>query len=185
MKLKEYLKKLIPTLHGKMIVIGLQDSEINDMILHSEMLEQCYFLDSNIKELKKKNDEEKKTYRLGKNKNIPVRKFRKKFKKKKTDTIICNLKDMECYLNSFVKDSIYICKGKVYYYGPKRKFETTNLKNRYRRYQVSFEEVELKDSHVLVVDLSKAKTRWWKELYYTICDGFYKATDLLGDFLVN
>ncbi len=183
MKLKEYLKKLIPTLQGNLIVIGLEDSEINDMILHSTKLNQCYFLDSNVKE--KKSKKEKKTYRLGKDKNIPVKKFRKTFKKKKTDTIICNLKDMEQYLNRFVKDSVYICKGKLYYYGSKRRIQNSNLKERYQRYQVSFEEVELENSYVLVIDLSKAKTRWYKEWYYTVHDAIGRATDLIGDFLVN
>lgn len=183
MKLKEYLKKLIPTLHGNLIVIGLEDSEINDMILHSATLNQCYFLDSNIKEKKEK--KEKKTYQLGKNKNIPLKKFRKTFKKKKTDAIICNLKNMEQYLNHFIKDSVYICKGKLYYYGSKRRIENSNLKERYQRYQVSFEEVELENSYVFIIDLSKAKTRWYKEWYYAVHDAIGRATDLIGDFLVN
>lgn len=184
MKLKEYLKQLIPTLHGKMIVIGIEYEEINQMILQSKSLKQCYFLDSNVQEEKKKK-KGKKTYHLGKNKTISIKKFRKTFKKKKTETIICNFNEIAPYLKTFVKDSVYICKGKVYYYGSKRKLEAAKLKEHYQRYQVSIEEVKLENSMVFIVDTSKAKTKWYKEFCYWIKDSFARAIDLFGDYLVN
>lgn len=182
MNLKQYLEKLVKSLHGNLIVIGLENNDINELILNSKNLNQCYFLNSNIKS---KVSKKKGNYSLGKDKQVPIKKFRKTFKKKKNDTIICNIKQMKPFLRYFIKDSIYICKEKVYFYGSKRTLDIPNLKEKYARYDVTFEEIELKDSYVFIIDTSKAKTNWIIEIFYNIKDTVFFCIDLIGDYLVH
>ena len=180
MTLKKYLKELLQSLTGTVILIGIKDQTLLTMMKESKQIKQCYFLNANSKEAQKKA-----RWSLRRHANIPISKFRKRFKKKRIDTIVCDVREMQNLFSIFVKDSVYICKGKIYYYGSKRNLDIPMLKARYSRYQVTFEELDLKDSHVFVVDVSKAKYRYHRELWYKGKDILHQASELASDFLVN
>lgn len=180
MTLKKYLTELLGSLTGNVILIGVKDQKLLTMMEESQQIQQCYFLNSSSKA-----EQKKARWSLRRHANIPISKFRKRFKKKRIDTIVCDVREMQNLFSTFVKDSVYICKGKIYYYGSKKNLNIPSLKERYGRYQVTFEEIDLKDSHMFVVDVSKAKSRRLQELWYKLKDILQQASDLASDFLVN
>lgn len=178
--LKEYLKKVIQKLTGNVLVIGLRDSSLLDMIDENKKIQNCYLLNTS-----EEKEERKKRFSLRREKTISIKKFRKTFKKKRIDTIICNIKDMEDYLQYFVRDSIYICRGKVYFFGKIREIEKANLKQWYERYQVLIKEEKWKDGKVFVIEVGNAKTHWYKELWYRITTVVTNVMNLMSDYLTN
>lgn len=180
MTLKEYLKKLIKKFTGNIIVIGLHDEELNEVIMKSKKLNQCYFLNSETKE-----EVKKKRWRLGRDESISIKKFRRKFKKKKTDYIICNITDMKPHLKHFIKDSVYICNNKIYYYGQEKDFDLIDMERKYARYNATLSTEKLKDSYIVIIDVKNAKYSRIKAFIYIVKDGFNIGCDILGDFLVH
>lgn len=180
MCLKEYLKKLINNFTGNIIVIGIRDKDITDQIVKSKKINQCYFLNSETNE-----EVKKKKWQLGHDESISIKKFRRKFKKKKTSYIICNIKDIKSYLKYFIKDSVYICNDKIYYYGLKKDFDLTDMEKKYARYGATISTEKLKDYYIVIVDVKDAKYSRVKAFIYIIKDGFSRGCDILGDFLVH
>lgn len=181
MTFKEYLKKIFHTLKGNIILIGVKDKELLKMFEESKDIKQCYFLNS-----QSPFQEKESKWSLKRGPIISVDKFRKKFKKKRIDTIICNITDIKHLLKTFANDSVYICKGKIYYYGTsKKQLDIPLLKERYRHYRVTYEEVELNRAYVLIIDVSKAKTNRLKQLWYRTKELLVSTGDAISDFLVN
>ena len=113
------------------------------------------------------------------NKTIKIKKIRKVFKKKKIDYIICNYDEISNYLNTFVKDSIYINKGKLYFYG---NIDVDLLKLKYGRYNV---EINLIDKKIIEIDTSSAKNNFFKDNYYRLVDFKDRLVEIIGDVLMN
>lgn len=181
MTLKEYLSELFASLTGKAIVIGVKDKKLLKILEDSKILKQCHFLNS-----ESPFEQKKSKWSLRRHANISVDKFRKIFKKKRISTIVCDIKEMKHLLKTFAGDSVYICKGKIYYYGTsKKQLDIPLLKEKYHHYKVTYEEVELKNAYVLIIDVSKAKTNRLKQLWYRAKELFNSTGDAISDFLVN
>ena len=160
------LKKLKGTVLG----IGLSEKEQKILEKNKDVVE-CYLMDSN----KKGNSKGK-----GKVKTINIRKIRRKFRDKSFDYIIANFEELKPYLRSFVKNSIYLNRGKLYYYNIKD-FELEELENRYIRYN---SKVEIKKG-LVIIDNTNSKTNIFKNIFYYFCDLVYDVIDLIGRMLVN
>jgi len=117
---------------------------------------------------------------IGKTKTINIRKIRRKFRDKSFDYIIANFEELKPYLRSFIKNSIYLNRGKIYYFNIKE-FELEELENRYVRYN---SEVEIK-KNLVIIDNSNSKTNMLKNIFYYFCDLIYDVIDLIGRMLVN
>lgn len=179
-KAEKYLEKEINKFKGKVVGIGLSN-DLESKILSSTSIisyDFLYNVDSSV-------TEKYKTKR-SKTKNINIRKFKKIFKKKKTDFIITNIEDINNYTKRFVSSSIYMCKDILYIYGNETKYDILPLISKYKRYKVNIIRKDYSDdSFVLKIDCSNAKTHKIKDIGYFIIDTVNNIIDLLGDYLVN
>lgn len=180
MKLKEYFKNTFETLTGNVILIGIKDKQLLKIFQDSDKIKQCYFLNS---ESPFEQKQSKWSFRRNR---ISIDKFRKKFKKKRIDTIVCNITEMKHLLKTFVNDSVYICKGKIYYYGSsKKQLDIPLLKEKYKDYKVTYEELKLDNAYLLIINVEKAKTNRVKQLWYRTKELLVSTGDAISDFLVN
>ena len=163
------LKKIIKNLDGNVLGIGLTEDLIKE-IEDNDKIVNCNLLNSYIKGKKK--------FSLF-NKTIKIKKIRKVFKKKKIDYIICNYDEINNYFNTFIKDSIYINKKKIYYFG---NVDIDFLKYKYGRYNTN---IIIKNKNLIEIDVSKAKNNFFKDNYYRLKDFKDKLVELIGDILMN
>ena len=155
---------------GSVLGIGLSEKEQNILDKNDKVVE-CYLLSSN-----NTSDGGSKGY----NKTIDIRKIKKLFRKKSFDYIVGNFEELRPYLRSFIKNSIYLNKNKIYYYNI-QDFDAEELENRYTRYGSSVE----KKKNIMIIDNSNAKTNIIKNIFYYLCDLIYDAIDYIGRMLVN
>lgn len=174
------LRKLVKSLSGNIICIGMDSKLVLDEIERNDNIYNCTLLDSlDVTPV----DGKKK-----RNKSINVRKFRKKFKKKRTDTIICRMENMHDYLKYFIKDSVYMTKGQVIYYGTNEEFllDEDEFVKRYARYKKTETKiVHDKDGMMIYVTMNGAKPHRVKDKFYFVRDTMYNAIQLLGDYMVQ
>ena len=163
------LKKIIKNLDGNVLGIGLS-SDLIEEIENNDKIVNCNLLNPYIKSKKK--------FSLF-NKTIKIKKIRKVFKKKKVDYIICNYDEINNYFNTFVKDSIYINKKKIYYFG---NVDISLLKYKYGRYNTN---IIIKNKNLIEIDNSKAKNNFFKDNYYRLKDFKDRLVELIGDILMN
>ena len=163
------LKTVIKKLNGNVLGIGLSE-DLTALIEKNSNITECNLLNSYTKGKFKKSFF---------NKTIKIKKIRKVFKKKKIDYIICNYDEISNYLNTFVKDSIYINKGKLYFYG---NIDADLLKLKYGRYNV---EINLIDKKIIEIDTSSAKNNFFKDNYYRLVDFKNRLVEIIGDVLMN
>lgn len=180
MNLKSYLETLLKEISGNVIVIGVREQHLLEVLEANEKVDLCYTLNADTEE-----ETKKKRWGISREKTISIKKFRKVFKKKRIDNIICNIDDMEKYLKIFIKDSVYIGRGKIYYFGKIRKIDQAKLNDLYKNYKITYHEEKLKDGKIVEIDLKDAKTYRIKEIFYRIRDGISSAANLIGDYLVH
>ena len=107
------------------------------------------------------------------------------FKKKKIDFIICNFEDIGRFLRTFIKDSVYINKSKLYIYGYTKDIDLELLEKRYKRYNTKIEILEFENQILITIDNSNAKNNPFKDFGYYICDIGYSLINLIGDLLIS
>ena len=163
------LKKIIKNLDGNVLGIGLSEDLIKE-IENNDKIINCNLLNPYIKGKKK--------FSLF-NKTIKIKKIRKIFKKKKIDYIICNYDEINNHLNTFIKDSVYINKKKIYYFG---NVDIDLLKYKYGRYDTN---IIIKNKNLVEIDNSKAKNNFLKDNYYRLKDFKDRLIELIGDILMN
>ena len=163
------LKKIIKNLGGNVLGIGLSEDLIKE-IENNDKIINCNLLNPYIKRKKK--------FSLF-NKTIKIKKIRKIFKKKKIDYIICNYDEINNYFNTFVKDSVYIKKKKIYYFG---NVDIDLVKYKYGRYDTN---IIIKNKNLVEIDNSKAKNNFLKDNYYRLKDFKDRLIELIGDILMN
>lgn len=160
------LKKL----SGSILGIGLSEKEQN-MLEKNDNVVECYLLNSNGTSSNNSK---------GYSKTIDIRKIKKIFRKKSFDYIVCNFEELKPYLRSFIKNSIYLNRNKIYYYSIKD-FDLEELENRYKRYGSTIE----RKKSILIIDNSNAKTNLFKNMFYHLCDLIYDTIEYIGKLLVN
>ena len=163
------LKTIVKKLSGNVLGIGLSE-DLTTLIENNNNIIECNLLNSYVKGKFKKSFFKK---------TIKIKKIRKVFKKKKIDYIVCNYDEISNYLNTFVKDSIYINKGKIYFYG---NIDIDLLKLKYGRYDVK---INLVDKKIIEIDTSLAKNNFFKDNYYRLVDFKNHLIEIIGDVLMN
>jgi len=155
---------------GSVLGIGLSEKEQIILEKNDKVLE-CYLLNSNSTN---------NTNSKGRSKVVDIRKIKKIFRKKSFDYIIGNFDELKPYLRSFIKNSIYLNRNKIYYYNI-NDFELEELQNRYIRYGSI---IEIK-KNLVIIDNSNSKKNIFKTIFYYLCDLIYDVIDYIGKMLVN
>ena len=163
------LKNIIKNLSGNVLGIGLEEN-LASLIEKNDKIIECNLLNSYNKGKFKKNFF---------NKTIRIKRIRKIFKKKRVDYVICNYNEIKDYLNTFVKDSIYINKNKIYFYGD---IDHELLKLKYSRYDTK---INVISKNILEIDVSLAKNNFFKDNYYRFIDFKNRLVEIIGDILMN
>lgn len=118
-------------------------------------------------------------------KSIPIKKFRKVFKKKSLDYIIINLNSVYDYQKYIASNVVYLCKKKVYIYGTSDIINSSYVARKYKRYNTKIECIDDSNNYCVIVDCSCAKYNWFKEKFYIIIDSFINLGDMITYFLTS
>lgn len=174
------LKKICKEIDGNIITIGLENKTVLDELEKNTKINNLYSMQFNGKKRSKKRERGKK-----KSKNVSIKKIRKIFKKKRMDYTICNIEDIERFLRTFIKDSIYISKKKLYIYGNKNSMDVELIEKRYKRYNVTINIIEYTKEILIEIDTTKAYNNFFKDAFYNIVDILYSIYNTIGDLLIN
>ena len=175
MKVNSNIKKYIKNMTGTVIGVGIDNKEIletiekNNKILVCDLLNSVNIEDNLIQKRKKKKY---------------VKKLRKKYKKKNVNYIIVNSNEINRYLKTFVRDSVYINDTEIYYYMDKN-YDIENITKRYKRYNTELEVIKCDDGNIIRINTSKARNKFFKDKFYFIVDTLSNIADIIGDILVS
>ena len=174
----ENLIKKIENMSGITLGIGIEDENVKNAIQNNNNIKICYLLEENYSKLNKK---KMKIFNHGKTVNI--KKIKKVFKKKRIDNLICNYKTIKPFLKTFVRDSVYINKGKLYIYGKKEDY--SELIKRYNRYTNNIKIDEKNDKFLIIIDNKNTQNKKIEDIKYWWSDTGSNIADILTSILVN
>lgn len=178
--LKQELLKIIKNIHGNVFTLGIVDKDLIKAIQTNSKIEHFLMLNINQTVEYEQSDNYKPT------KKIKIKKIKKKNKKKKIDYTICEISDCKAHFRTFINDTIYFTKHKIFYYGNIEEYDLDILIKRYRRYNVIVSIIKYQnDEFILEVDTTKAKTNKLKALFYRVIDFFIMLFDFFTDFLLS
>jgi len=167
------LYSIISDMSGFVLAIGVDDKLV-EKIDKNKNITNCDALNY----VSNKNSKEK-----GKKlKKISIKNLRKIYKKKNVDYIICNYEHINKFLNTFVKDSVYINKTKLYFYGD---IDKELILKKYQRYDTKIDIKDYKDTCIIEIDNTNSKNNKLKEIKYGIVDGFNHIIEVIGDILMG
>ena len=155
---------------GSVLAIGLDDKQQNILEKNKKVLE-CYLLSESSNGIGNFK---------GYSKTINIKKIKKIFRKKRFDYIVGNFNELKPYLRSFIKNSVYLNKGKLYFFNI-NDFEMDELEKRYIRYGA---DIDVQKDFVMI-DNKNSKTNIFKNIFYYMCDLIYDVIDYIGRLLVN
>ena len=161
------MKEEIRKLKGNLLLIS-NDEKLMNLIEKNKNITESYVL-SNI-------SSSKKGKLKFKNKKIQINKIRKYFKKKSIDNIIVDYNLIKKYISCFVKNSIFLNKGNLYFYNLDE-----DIDYKYKRYNVEIE----KNKNFMKIDNTKSKNNFIKDNYYIFKDKKDKLLDILSDFITS
>ena len=118
-------------------------------------------------------------------KRINIKKFKRKFKKKKTDYMIVDIQDVLPYAKRFVSSSVYITKGELYIYTNEVNDKVDEMINKYQRFHTKVEKITNEDGCVYKIDCTNGKVKRLQEIKYLWKDTIDNIIDLIGDYLIN
>ena len=175
MKVNSNIKKYIKNMTGTVIGVGIDNKEILETIEKNNKILVCDLLNSvNIED---NLIQKRKTKKY-------VKKLRKKYKKKNVNYIIVNSNEINRYLKTFVRDSVYINDTEIYYYMDKN-YDIENITKRYKRYNTEIEVIKCDDGNIIRINTSKARNKFFKDKFYFIVDTLSNIADIIGDILVS
>ncbi len=170
--------KIISSLKGSLLGIGLEEDILLDAIENNENIQTCYLLTP-----KNSNNKKFNLTKRGRNKKINIKKVRKHFKKKSLNNIICNYKAIKQFQKSFIPNSVYLNNRDLYIYGSKEDIKL--LKQKYQRYTKNIEIIHTDEGNILKVNNKNTKTNFFKDTFYKIKDTTSEILDILTDLLIN
>ena len=126
--MKENIIKEIKNMKGSLLGIGIDDLSMLDAIENNSNIDLCYILSNGGKNSNKRF----KLFKKGRTKKVNIKKIKKYFRKKSLDNVLCDYKVIKKFYKSFVSNSIYINKGKLFIYGNIKELE--KIREKYERY---------------------------------------------------
>lgn len=178
-KEEKKLYNIVKRFKGNVLVIGVEDEKLLKAIEENVNIEKCHLLNA-ITNGTKKNSGEKR-----KKKNFQIKKLRKKFHKKKIDTILSNMNDIYPYLKTFVKDSVYINRGKLYFYGEKGNYDLDKMIQKYKKYHAKVEQDFEGNYFFITISNEHSKTSIIKDLWFSISEFMIWLYEIVGEILIN
>lgn len=173
-----YMKQVIQKGKGNALAIGPTEVMI-DALNENDAISICDVLS------KENHKGEKKSIFRKRSKTFNFKKMRKTFQKKKKDIVIGDILELERYMKTFIRDSIYITKGTIYLFIGNPNYDFDLLIKRYKRFGVDCTLVPVQDGTILVIPVGNAKNHYWKEKFYYIIDTLIDIIDVIGDALVS
>lgn len=173
------LKNISKNINGKVLVIGLENKTVEQVLDKNENIEELYTMKFNGKKKTKGKTKGKR------GKTISIKKIRKIFKKKRIDYIICNIEDINKFLRTFIRDSVYINKTKLYIYGTKDNLDSELIEKRYKRYNTNIVITEYNKELLIEIDNTNAYNNKIKDIFYNMYDIGYNMVNMIGDLLIN
>lgn len=174
------LKNVCKEVSGNVVTIGVDYKTVLDELDKNEKIVNLYSMQFNGKKRSKKKEKGKKRDKI-----VSIKKIRKIFKKKRIDYIICNIEDINRFLRTFIRDSVYINKERLYIYGSKKNIDLELIEKRYNRYNVIINITEYDKDVLVEIDNTKAFNNVLKDMFYNIADIFYSIYNAIGDLLIN
>lgn len=175
-KLEEILKEI----EGNVLTVCL-DEKLMKFAYNNDKI-NLYSIESNINSgLFGRKRNKRKT---NKGKTINIKKLRKYINKKSVKHMFCNMNEMFNYYKYFIKDSIYLNNNKLYLYFDKNIDKELIIKN-YKRYNIKIEEIEYKNSYLLIIDNTNSKSNLSKDIIYFIKDTLYNIAEAIGNLLIS
>lgn len=171
-KLCGYIKKM----DGSLLCIGVKEESLLKSISKSPLL-QSQFL--NIPTLKEKKFSFKNNQKM-----VSAKKLRKKFKKKKTDYMICHTSDIMSIQKQFWKDSIFLIRKKIYFYGKIKELPDDFIK-KYKRYNATIGYEYFDTDYLITIDVCHSYTHVLKDIWYTITDTVVQGYEIVGDLFMH
>lgn len=178
--IEKELKKRVPTLKGNVLGIGLTYDHILDLINANNQIENCDILDL-YRHKKATMGKGKQT----KKKTVSIKKIKKIFHKKTIDAIICNYNEIAPYLKTLLRDTIYIGKETIYFYGTADHYAISDIIKKYKRYQVTIEEIKENEEFFFVINIKNAKNNRFMDMAYWWSDTVTMIADLIADLLMG
>lgn len=175
--MEKFLIQEIRQMQGSLIGFGITSEKMKQEIQDNDKINTCYLLDSTSGFNKKK------MKIFSKGKTINIKKIKKVFKKKRIDNIISNYETIKPFLKTFVRDSVYINKNKLYIYGTKEDYE--DLIQKYKRYTDNIVVKKEKDYFIIIIDNKDTTNNKIKDIIYWWKDTFSSIADFLTLILVN
>ena len=178
--MKEDLYSIAKCMSGNVLLIGIEDSNIFDIINSNDKILICDSL-SKFKSKKMYCD----STTTSKSKIIKVKKLRKVFKKKKVDFIMCNILEMKKHMKSFLSDSVYINNNMLYIYGNKNDIDPDELVHKYKRYCSDVKIEFNNDDFIIYIDNKNTKTNKVKDKFYYVVDTISNARNIIADIIMG
>ncbi len=178
MTIDTYMNQIIQKAEGNALAIGPTIS-MEKALQENATITICDVLSKNNP------SDRKKSFFHKRPKTFSFKKMRKTFHKKTKDIIIGDVFELERYMKTFIRDSIYITKGNIYLFVKDTNYDLDLLMKRYQRFDVTCEKEKVEDGIVLKVTVFNAKNHYWKEKLYYIVDTIVDIADIIGDALVS
>lgn len=175
--IEKYLIKKIRHMSGNVITIGCSDALLDEINKNNNIL-NCNVLNNMSRTSGKYTS-------AGRMKRINIKKFKRKFKKKKTDYMIVDIQDVLPYAKRFVSSSVYITKGELYIYTNEVNDKVDEMINKYQRFHTKVEKITNEDGCVYKIDCTNGKVKRLQEIKYLWKDTIDNIIDLIGDYLIN
>lgn len=165
------MKEKIKNIKGNLLLIS-NDEELIDVASKNKNIDESYTLSSINNKEKNKNK-----LKLG-NKKIQINKIKRYFNKKSIDYIVVDYKLIKDFLPRFVKNSIYLNRGNLYFYNLEKENE---IVKKYQRYKA-----EIKESKEYIeINNKNTKNNIIKDNYYIFKDKKDKILDKLSDLITS
>ena len=174
----KYLYDEIKNMEGNVLAIGIDDKLINAIKKNKNISA------FEISKSERFSLFQKKKRRLESNgKSINIKKLHKYFKKGSINYIIVDYEQILKHYKYVFKDSIYLSKGKLYFYMPKD--IDSDYINKYKRYNSKINIKEYDNTKLVIIDNSKSKTSKLKNIIYLIGDTINNLIDFISNILVG
>ena len=174
----KYLIEEIKKMQGNVISIGIDDKLIT-AIKRNKKIDA---FDINKSERISFFQRKKRTLSSS-GKRINIKKLRKYFKKNSVEYIICDYEQITKYYKHIFKDSIFLTKGKIYYYANKDVDMEYILK--YKRYGSKITVKDYDRTKLFIIDNEKAKTNKFKNICFMISDTCTNFIDFISNIIVG
>lgn len=165
------MKEKIKNIKGNLLLIS-NDEELMDAASNNKNIDESYTLSSINNKEKSKNK-----LKLG-NKKIQINKIKRYFNKKSIDYIVVDYKLIKDFLPRFVKNSIYLNRGNLYFYNLEKENE---IVKKYQRYKAEIKE----NKEYIEINNKNTQNNIIKDNYYIFKDKKDKILDKLSDLITS